>query len=295
MWRRVTSEIERLCALYGYRPVTTPVFEDTALFERTSGAGSDVVHEGDVHVRRSVGPFADASAGGDGADLPRLRRARPAPRATAGEALHDRVDVPLQRAGQGPAPGTLAGVGRGDRERRSVRRRGAHPALRHDPRPARRDPVPARAQLDRVPRVPARVPGHAERVARGQCRPARRGDAREGRDEPAARLRQLRARSPMPSELRSTRRRRSASRCVPNASIASRWSAATSTPQACATGSSRPSFGDSTTTRAPPGSSSARWRTRTQPSRAAAATTTSWRRSAGRPRRESASARASSA
>jgi histidyl-tRNA synthetase len=44
-WLRVTSEIERLCALYGYRPITTPVFEDTALFERTSGAGSDVVQK----------------------------------------------------------------------------------------------------------------------------------------------------------------------------------------------------------------------------------------------------------
>jgi histidyl-tRNA synthetase len=45
LWHRVTSEIERLCALYGYRPITTPVFEDTALFERTSGAGSDVVQK----------------------------------------------------------------------------------------------------------------------------------------------------------------------------------------------------------------------------------------------------------
>ena len=45
LWRRVTFEIERLCALYGYRPITTPVFEDTALFERTSGAGSDVVQK----------------------------------------------------------------------------------------------------------------------------------------------------------------------------------------------------------------------------------------------------------
>jgi histidyl-tRNA synthetase len=44
-WRRVTGEIERLCALYGYRPITTPVFEDTALFARTSGEGSDVVQK----------------------------------------------------------------------------------------------------------------------------------------------------------------------------------------------------------------------------------------------------------
>ena len=39
------GEAERLCALYGYRPIVTPVFEDTALFERTSGAGSDVVQK----------------------------------------------------------------------------------------------------------------------------------------------------------------------------------------------------------------------------------------------------------
>jgi histidyl-tRNA synthetase len=45
VWRRVTGEIERLCALYGYRPIQTPVFEDTGLFVRTSGAGSDVVQK----------------------------------------------------------------------------------------------------------------------------------------------------------------------------------------------------------------------------------------------------------
>ena len=44
-WRLVVDEAERLCALYGYRPIVTPVFEDTALFERTSGAGSDVVQK----------------------------------------------------------------------------------------------------------------------------------------------------------------------------------------------------------------------------------------------------------
>jgi histidyl-tRNA synthetase len=45
LWRRVTGEVERLCALYGYRPVLTPGFEDTALFLRTSGRGSDVVQK----------------------------------------------------------------------------------------------------------------------------------------------------------------------------------------------------------------------------------------------------------
>ncbi|MBA3374412.1 MAG: histidine--tRNA ligase [Actinobacteria bacterium] len=45
LWRLVVGEAERLCALYGYRPIVTPVFEDTALFERTSGAGSDLVQK----------------------------------------------------------------------------------------------------------------------------------------------------------------------------------------------------------------------------------------------------------
>jgi histidyl-tRNA synthetase len=45
LWRLVTGEAERLCALYGYRPIQTPGFEDTGVFERTSGQGSDVVHK----------------------------------------------------------------------------------------------------------------------------------------------------------------------------------------------------------------------------------------------------------
>jgi histidyl-tRNA synthetase len=45
LWRKIVGEAERLCALYGYRPIGTPVFEDTELFVRTSGAGSDVVQK----------------------------------------------------------------------------------------------------------------------------------------------------------------------------------------------------------------------------------------------------------
>ena len=41
--RRVLEEFERLCSLYGYRPIQTPAFEDTELFARTSGEASDVV------------------------------------------------------------------------------------------------------------------------------------------------------------------------------------------------------------------------------------------------------------
>ena len=44
-WKLVIGEAERLCSLYGYRPIQTPAFEDTALFQRTSGEGSDVVQK----------------------------------------------------------------------------------------------------------------------------------------------------------------------------------------------------------------------------------------------------------
>jgi histidyl-tRNA synthetase len=45
LWGRVTGEAERLCALYGYRRIDTPAIEDTELFVRTSGQGSDVVQK----------------------------------------------------------------------------------------------------------------------------------------------------------------------------------------------------------------------------------------------------------
>ena len=69
--------------------------------------------EGDVHLRGPRRPLAHAAPGGHGADLPRLRRARHAPRAAAGEALHDRADVPLRGAAARPLPRALAALARG--------------------------------------------------------------------------------------------------------------------------------------------------------------------------------------
>jgi histidyl-tRNA synthetase len=44
-WWRLVRAMEDLAALYGWRRIQTPVFEDTALFARTSGEASDVVHK----------------------------------------------------------------------------------------------------------------------------------------------------------------------------------------------------------------------------------------------------------
>jgi histidyl-tRNA synthetase len=45
LWQKVTGEMERLCTLYGYRRIQTPGFEDTELFQRTAGVGSDIVQK----------------------------------------------------------------------------------------------------------------------------------------------------------------------------------------------------------------------------------------------------------
>jgi histidyl-tRNA synthetase len=45
LWWRVIRTIEEQCAQYGWSRMSTPGFEDTALFERTAGEASDVVHK----------------------------------------------------------------------------------------------------------------------------------------------------------------------------------------------------------------------------------------------------------
>ena len=45
LWALVISRFEELCALYGYRHIQTPVFEETELFARTSGDSSDIVRK----------------------------------------------------------------------------------------------------------------------------------------------------------------------------------------------------------------------------------------------------------
>jgi histidyl-tRNA synthetase len=45
LWWRVIRTIEEQCAQYGWSRVHTPGFEETGLFERTSGEASDVVHK----------------------------------------------------------------------------------------------------------------------------------------------------------------------------------------------------------------------------------------------------------
>jgi histidyl-tRNA synthetase len=45
LWQWVTGQMQEACALYGYRRIDTPGFEDTDLIIRTSGGGSDIVQK----------------------------------------------------------------------------------------------------------------------------------------------------------------------------------------------------------------------------------------------------------
>ena len=294
LWQRVTGEIERLCALYGYRKVLTPVFEDTALFARTSGQGSDV-------VQKEMYTFADRS------DRPlTLRPEGTAPicRAYVEHGMHrDPQPVklftiaPMYRYG---APG---------KGRYREHWQASVEAIGSD------DPAIDAELLQLYDTLLARLgvtAYHLELNSIGcrECRPAYLATLASWLADNEHRLdadtRAKVATSPLrvfdnylakPDAVRaaSTRRRRSASRSARNASRTSPPCGPTSTRPASRTRSSRRSCAGSTTTRARPGSSSGRWTTRTRRSPAAAATTGSSRRSAGRRRPASASARGSSA
>ena len=136
----MTGEIERLCALYGYRRIHTPVFEDTELFARTSGEGSDV-------VTKEMYTFTDR---GDRSLTLRPEATAPIARAYLEHGLHREPQpqklytiAPMYRYGraaEGPLPRALAARRRGDRLRRPRDRRRGDPALRRAAAPARRRP-----------------------------------------------------------------------------------------------------------------------------------------------------------
>ena len=119
----------------------------------------------------------------------------------------------------------------------------------------------ATAELDRRPKLPARIRRAPRGVARRARRRARRRGSAEACDEPAARLRRQ---GPERARGCSRRRRRSATRSATSAARTSRRSDAISTPTRCATRSSRGSSADSTTTRGRRSSSSGHSRDRSR-------------------------------
>ena len=84
---RVEQTAREILERAGYGRIETPVFEDTELFARGVGRLDRHRPQGDVHLRGQGRAQHHPAARGHGADLPRLRRARHAEAAAAGEAL----------------------------------------------------------------------------------------------------------------------------------------------------------------------------------------------------------------
>ena len=206
--------MEEVTALYGWRRIQTPGFEDTGLFARTSGEASDVVH-------KEMYTFTDRS---DRSLTLRPEGTAPICRAYIEHGMHREPQpvkaytiAPMYRygaPGPRPLPRALPAVRRGDRLGRPGDRRGDHPALPRAAAPARRHEVGAAPELDRRRELPSAVRRAAERLARRARRRARRGRAPQARDEPAAGVRRQDAR---PCAPRSRTRRRSASRSATSA------------------------------------------------------------------------------
>ena len=180
-WTRLERLAADLAARYGYRRIETPLFELTEVFERGVGEVTDIVEKELFRLapRTEEGGVVGAPAGADGRHRPRLRPARDADLAAAGEADRDRPDVPLRPAAGRPLPPVLAVRRRGDRRRRPGHRRRDHRArgaLLPRGRARRRRGPP---QLDRRPRLPAglrrRADGLLPRPRRGPAAELERG------------------------------------------------------------------------------------------------------------------------
>ena len=276
------GEFERLCALYGYRRIDTPVFEDTELFARTSGEGSDI-------VTKEMYTFTDR---GDRSLTLRPEATAPIVRAYLEHGLH-REPQPqklytietIYRYGR-PQKGRFREYWQLDVEAIGSDDPAcdAEVIQLYDALLGRLgiDRVPPRAELDRRRRVPARVPrGAPAALARRARRRARRGDARAGGAQPAARARQHRreAAGRAGGAAAGAGDRRLALRRVPRA--LRRGAPLPRRVRRPRTSSCRRSCAGSTTTRARPGSSSARRAARSRRSPAAAATTASPRQLGG--------------
>ena len=44
-WRYIEQEVANICQLYGYERIDAPAFEDTQLFSRSVGEGTDIVEK----------------------------------------------------------------------------------------------------------------------------------------------------------------------------------------------------------------------------------------------------------
>ena len=175
----------------GYWPLETPVFEDTELFARGVGEATDIVQKEMFTFEDQGGRSLTLRPEGTAGGLPRLRRARDAQAAAAGEGLVLGPLLPPRGAAGGPLPPVHPG--------RAPRRSGSDDPSLDAELILLLGGAAARGRRRAVARCGSSSLGNAETRARvratscaGTCARARASSRRRsaaGSTEPAARLR----------------------------------------------------------------------------------------------------------
>jgi ATP phosphoribosyltransferase regulatory subunit HisZ len=75
-WKYVQEKAVFLCQLYGYQPLSTPIFEDAQLFTQTVAGGTDIVDKEMYIFRGQKWTRAGSKGRGDSTSLPGLPGAR---------------------------------------------------------------------------------------------------------------------------------------------------------------------------------------------------------------------------
>ena len=125
-WRYVTEEMHQVAALFGLQQIDTPIFEETGLYVRGVGEGTDIVDKEMYSFQDKGGAEItlrpEWTAGVMRAYIEHGMHVLPA----AGEALFHGADLPLRAPAGRPLPPAPPVQRRDARRDRSGGRRGGH-------------------------------------------------------------------------------------------------------------------------------------------------------------------------
>ncbi len=185
-WRYVTEEMHEVAALFGLQQIDTPIFEETGLYVRGVGEGTDIVDKEMYSFEDKGGAEHHPAPRVDRGRHARVHRARHARLAAAGQALLDGPDLPLRAAPGRPFP-PASPVQRGDARRARPRGRPrGHVGCLDPAHPARLPGPELPAQLDRLPEVPPGLPPGPDGLLQAVRGPAERDGPPAAADQPAA-------------------------------------------------------------------------------------------------------------
>ena len=108
VWNHVEAVARSVFRAYNYHEIRTPMLEETQLFARGVGEETDIVTQGNVHLRRPRRHLADAAAGEHGVGDSRLYRAPAGPASGRAEALLHGSDVPPRASAERALPAVLS-------------------------------------------------------------------------------------------------------------------------------------------------------------------------------------------